>query len=65
VTQEIIVDLTLSLVVLQKVHQASLTHTLRLAPVVFLKTRKLLSIVGFHGHKLEVVDSSKYLRVTP
>jgi hypothetical protein len=53
------VDLTLCLAVLQKVHQVSLTYTLRLAPVVFLKARKVLSI-----HKLEVVDSSKYLGVT-
>jgi hypothetical protein len=33
------------LAVLQKVHQASLTHTFRLAPVVFLNTRKMLSIL--------------------
>jgi hypothetical protein len=48
------------LAVLQKVHQASLTHTFRLAPVVFLNTRKMLSIVGFfHGlHSDKVYEVS-------
>jgi len=48
------------LAALQKVHQASLTHTLRLAPVVFLNTRKMLSIVGFfHGlHSDKVYEVS-------
>jgi fatty-acid desaturase len=48
--------------VLQKVHQASLTHTLRLAPVVFLKTLKMLSIVVFfHGlHSDKVYEVSAY-----
>jgi hypothetical protein len=32
------------LAVLQRVHQASPNRTLQLAPVVFLKTRKMLSI---------------------
>jgi hypothetical protein len=46
----------------QKVHQASLTHTLQLAPVVFLKTRNMLSIVGFfHGlHSDKVYEVIAY-----
>ena len=50
------------LAVLQKVHQASPTHTLQLAPVVFLKTSKMLSIVGFfHGlHSDKVYEVIAY-----
>jgi fatty-acid desaturase len=48
--------------VLQKVHQALLTHTLQLAPVVFLKTRKMLTIVGFFHrlHSDKVYEVSAY-----